>query len=133
MGWTARIAWIGAIAAGCGGDAGSSTATGDAPTFAEIRDEILVPSCGFSSCHGSGTGDLTISADGDVYAALVDVPSVGSPGETLVVPGDPDASYLVAKLEGAAGIEGDPMPAPSGLDPAEVDRIRAWIAAGAAP
>jgi hypothetical protein len=50
-----------------------------------------------------------------------------------VNPGDPDASYLVRKLEGAPGISGDRMPlggAPLGA--ALIADVRAWIAAGAA-
>ena len=45
---------------------------------------------------------------------------------------DADASYLVAKCEGAEGIEGEPMP--KGYDAWEADKIamlRAWIDAGA--
>ena len=37
---------------------------------------------------------------GDPYAALVNVPSAQRPGAVLVIPGDPESSYLVRKLEG---------------------------------
>ena len=105
-------------------------------TFTEVRDELLLKSCALSSCHGSGTGDLSFDAAAPdaVYSALVDVPSAGAPGFTLVVPGDPDNSYLVMKLEAHADIVDDPMPPPFGLldqDPEMVDRVRSWIADGA--
>lgn len=104
---------------------------GATPTFTQVDEEILVPSCGFSSCHGAGTGDLTLGA-GDDYAALVEVPSVGSPDDVLVVPGDADASYLVWKLEGADGIVGEPMPPPTGgLDADRIAMVRDWIDGGA--
>ncbi len=41
--------------------------------------------------------------------ALVDAPATVE-GEVLVRPFDSDGSYLIMKLEGAAGIEGDQMP-----------------------
>lgn len=105
-------------------------------TFTEVRDDLLLKSCALSSCHGSGTGDLTLSADApeDVHGALVDVDAVGVPTLKLVKPGDPDNSYLVMKLEGHADIVDDPMPPPSGLldqDPEMVERVRSWIANGA--
>ena len=38
----------------------------------------------------------------DPYGALVGVMSRQKPGAILVVPGDPDASYLIHKLEAGA-------------------------------
>ncbi|MFN7142154.1 MAG: hypothetical protein ACK4YP_00135, partial [Myxococcota bacterium] len=75
--------------------------TGDAPapTLTQVQAEILTPSCAFSTCHGGGGGgaaDLDLS-DGRSHAELVGVESTDAPGEILVVPGDPDASYLVKK------------------------------------
>ena len=102
----------------------------EVPTFAAVRDEILVPTCAFSSCHGSGAGGLDIEA-GMSADALVDVASTALPDETLVIPGDADGSYLIHKLEGAAGIDGDPMPPGGSLDQDSIDRVRAWIDGGA--
>lgn len=107
---------------------------GDA-SFGAVRDDILLPSCGFSSCHGGGSGGLTLDPEdpGAVHAALVNAPSTAAPGQTLVLPGDPDGSYLVMKLEGGSAVVGDVMPPPSGgLDAGDVAVIRAWIADGAA-
>lgn len=51
-----------------------------------------------------------------------------------VVPWDPAASYLIAKVTGSGICFGTIMPKiGAALDPAEIDTIRAWIATGAAP
>ena len=54
-------------------------------------------------------------------------------GLERVTPCDPDNSYLVWKLEDNPGIQGSRMPRPpfSALPQSEIDRVRAWIAAGA--
>ena len=122
----------------CGGGDTPNDDTGPdsvaALTFTEIRDDVLVPSCGISGCHGTGSGALTIDplAPDDIYDALVN--TIGFSGFTLVIPGDPDGSYLIQKLEGAMGITTGPMPVPTALvvtEPKVVAGIRAWIAAGA--
>ncbi len=117
----------------CAGNATTDTASKPAtPDFATIEADILRPSCGFSVCHGTGTGGLTLTGEGD-HVRLIDVESVGQPGSILVLPGDSANSYLLHKMEGAAGIVGDPMPAPNGSDSDVVAQLRAWIDAGALP
>jgi len=103
------------------------------PTFTNVHEEILQPSCSFSACHGSGAGYLELVGDASTnHAVLVGIVSFGSPEETLVIPGDPDGSYLVKKIDGAEGIEGDPMPPPGGgLSEEQIALVRAWIEAGA--
>jgi hypothetical protein len=50
-----------------------------------------------------------------------------------VAPGNPDASYLVRKVEGTSGISGERMPFGGPfLDAATIAQIRAWVEAGAA-
>lgn len=99
--------------------------------FTSIRDEVLLPSCAFSSCHGGTNAGGLVLDEAGAYDALVGVESTAADA-TLVVPGDAAASYLMQKLDGDAGIEGDPMP-PSGLlDARTVERIRVWIDDGAA-
>ena len=125
------LGWSFALLGACAADKATDTASGDPPTFTALRDDVFVPSCGFSSCHGSGTGGLTLDA-GMTADALIDAPSTAVDGAVLVVPGDADGSYLVWKLEGADGIIGDEMP-PGGSLPAEtLADVRAWIDAGAA-
>jgi hypothetical protein len=70
------------------------------------------------------------------YLALVGaggagIPSMQQPAVLRVAPGDPDASYLVRKIQGTAGIAGLRMPPLVVLPPATITAIRDWIAAGA--
>ncbi len=102
----------------------------EAPSFATVRDEILVPSCGFSSCHGSGEAGLQI--DNDMTAdALVGVSSTQNPGKDLVLAGDPSQSYLIAKMEEDIFSTGDVMPPSGALSEERISTVRDWIAAGA--
>ena len=67
------------------------------------------------------------------YANLVGRPSADKPGAVRVIPGDPNGSYLVQKLEGAPGIVGDRMPRTGGpfLTESQIRIIRQWIELGA--
>lgn len=116
---------VGVLLTACGEDAGAVAS--DWPT---VRDEILVPGCGFSSCHGAGESDFTVTT-ADLYAELVNVPSSQVPEQMRVVPGDPDASYLIWKLTGQEGMVGDPMPPSGSLSEEKLAAIRQWIEDGA--
>ena len=115
---------------------------GLAPTFSSIQKEIFSTqdSSGRLSCTQCHTNVGRTPAaglnliDGAAYAALVGRPSVNSPGQIFVVPGDPDNSYLVKKLEGTAGIVGLRMPRNTGpfLTEGQMLVIRRWIKEGAA-
>jgi hypothetical protein len=61
------------------------------------------------------------------------VASNGKPGAVRVIPGDPENSYLVQKLEGHSGIVGQRMPRTGGpyLTEGQMQIIRRWIARGA--
>lgn len=67
------------------------------------------------------------------HASLVGAASVAKPGAVRVVPGDPDNSYLVHKLEGRPGIVGQRMPRTGGpyLTEGQMQIIERWIARGA--
>ena len=102
------------------------------PTLQSIEEQYFGPSCTFSSCHDSdnpaGALDLTI---GNSHAALLDVVANGDPSATLVVPGDPDNSYLVHRVEGTSGVFMPPG-VTEALDPdCRIATLRAWILAGA--
>jgi hypothetical protein len=57
----------------------------------------------------------------------------GQSAVMLVAPTDPDASYLIRKLENTAGITGSRMPLnAAALPQSDIDQIRDWILAGAA-
>lgn len=110
------------------------------PTFASIQKEIfettdLAGRTSCVSCHTNQgrnpSGGLNLF--GASYDALVNVASRGRPDLKLVVPGDPDGSYLIHKLEGKSGIVGVRMPraGPPYLTGGQMLVIRRWIALGA--
>jgi cytochrome c553 len=111
------------------------------PTFSSIQQEIFntTDSSGRLSCIGCHTdagrtpaGGLVL-LDGRSYQALVGQASRFKAGAILVVPGNPDASYLIHKLEGAADITGSRMPRGTGpyLTSGQMQIIRRWIELGA--
>ena len=106
--------------------------------LAAITDEIFVPRCALPSCHSSQSrsGDLVLEP-AVVFDQLVGRPSSipSEAGRVRVVPSDAAASFLVRKLTGNLDAdEGGRMPLNNpALDTEQIDRIRAWIDAGAAP
>jgi hypothetical protein len=111
------------------------------PTFSSIQQEIFntTDSTGRLACIGCHTdigrtpaGGLVL-LEGRSYQALVGQASRLKPGAVFVVPGDPNVSYLVHKLEGAADITGSRMPRGTGpyLTPGQMQIIRRWIELGA--
>ncbi|HJL17644.1 MAG TPA: hypothetical protein RMH99_18415 [Sandaracinaceae bacterium LLY-WYZ-13_1] len=114
------------------------------PRWPAIHDELIVPRCASAACHGaSADGGLALGGGPSAaLAALVDAPAAGMPcaptGARRVVPGDPDASLLVAKLRGSHGdgapVCGDPMPQGQNrlTDPA-IEAVVTWIRDGARP
>jgi hypothetical protein len=111
------------------------------PTFSSIQREIFdtTDSSGRLACTNCHTnvgrnpsGGLNL-VSGVSYASLVRVASTGKPGATRVIPGDPDNSYIVHKLEGSADIVGVRMPRGNGpyLTDGQILVIKRWIANGA--
>jgi len=111
------------------------------PTFSTIQREIFNAAdssgrIGCTGCHSdagrNASGGLVL-LEGRAYQALVGQPSRQKPGATQVVPGDPENSYLIKKLEGAPDMVGVRMPRSNGpfLTAGQVSIIRRWIALGA--
>jgi hypothetical protein len=130
------VAWLAACAGnGEGLDANGrplgASDPGDEPLtadFESIQAHVFTPRC--TSCHAGGAAPEGLRLDaGSSYDLLVGVPSVQQPSTLRVAPGEPDASYLVRKLEGAAGTR-MPLGGPY-LDQATIDVIRQWITDGA--
>ena len=103
-----------------------------APTLTQLKSTAFTV-CG--GCHTGGGASLPSSMDltpGGIYASIVNVASVEQPALKRIKPGDPNNSYVVQKLEGAAGISGVRMPFGGPyLDQATIDKVRAWVTAGA--
>jgi hypothetical protein len=111
-----------------------------APTFSTIQRDIFLSgdSTGRGACVSCHTNQGHAPAGGlnlfaNAYGELVNAPSRRKPGATQVIPGDPDNSYLIQKLEGAPGIVGLRMPrnGPPFLTDGQVQIIRRWIQLGA--
>lgn len=103
-------------------------------TLAQLQSTIFTPIC--SGCHTGGGSSLpssmNLSSAAASFAALVGVASTEQPAVLRVAAGNPDASYLVHKIEGAAGITGSRMPlGGTPLDPASIANVRTWITEGA--
>ena len=115
----------------CGGSSPTSPSTTTlSATFSSIQSLIFEPQC--VRCHGTVQNaglDLRAAAG---FANLVNTPSTQT-ALLRVTPGDPEASYLIHKLEGRSGIVGSRMPQGGPFLSAEqIDVIRSWITAGAA-
>ena len=100
--------------------------------FQQIQDTIFTPIC--TNCHIGATAPRGLRLDAaNSYALLVNVASSEVPGTLRVSPGNPDASYIVQKLQGNAAV-GARMPFGGPyLSQAQIDLVRGWVAAGAPP
>ncbi|MDQ3030909.1 MAG: DUF1588 domain-containing protein [Myxococcota bacterium] len=92
---------------------------------------IFATSCASSgACHVTGGQYPDLSRE--ALAALPGAPSRGMPGETLVVPGDPEASWLYRKVTGMQGAGGGLLMPVGTSEPIDgVPVLEAWIRAGA--
>jgi hypothetical protein len=105
-----------------------------APKLSELQTEIFTPIC--AGCHFGGGASLPSSMDlsnaAATFANLVNVASVQQSSVLRVKPNDADNSYIIHKLEGASDITGQRMPRGGPfLDQATIDKVKAWINAGA--
>ena len=105
------------------------------PTLDQIQAVIFTPSCATAGCHSAGSqaGGLSLANADASYADMVGQFSnaVGQDMSILVAPNDPDNSYLIRKMENAAGITGNRMPPGGGIPQADINQIRLWITNGA--
>lgn len=115
----------------------SEAAAADTPSLAFDIQPVLDVHCVQCHLYESQQGGLMLE-QGEAHAELVDAPSTQAP-MPRVVPGDPDASYLMHKLRGThlqAGGSGLRMPfggeaGGSTLGAAQIELIADWIRAGA--
>ena len=116
-------------AAGCG--EGEPPPASIPARLSAIETEIFARNCTFSSCHGASAPQMGMSLVAPTHAAITGVPSTEVPSLMRVVPGDPDASYLLQKITSATPLDGVRMPPDQPLAPHKIEAIRLWIAAGA--
>lgn len=117
---------------GSGSSGGSSSGGGGITAdFQSIQANVFTPIC--SKCHIGASAPEGLQLDAaHSYNLLVGVPSVEVGSLDRIKPGDPDHSYLVLKIEGAAGIVGGQMPlGETPLPQATIDAIRQWVTDGA--
>lgn len=110
------------------------------PTFSSIQRDIFESTDAAGrvacvSCHTNvgrtpPVGLILLSSVS--YGLLVSAPSTQAAGVARVIPGNPDDSYLIRKLEGR-GISGLRMPrsGPPYLTSGQIQIIRRWIEIGA--
>lgn len=101
-----------------------------APTFASIQQNVFTPIC--TTCHAGASAPVGLRLDeASSYAAIVNAASAEVPALRRIRPGDPDASYLIQKIEGRAAVGGRmPLGQPA-LPQATIDVIRQWVSNGA--
>ena len=141
--WAAFVAAACVVSAGCDEKLSSiaGPTPGLEPTFSSIQREIFssTDAAGRRACTNCHTnvgrnpaGGLNLLPDIS-YGALINVASVTNAGQTRVIPGNPDASILVRKLEGTPGTSGQRMPlgGPPYLTAGQIQIIRRWIELGA--
>jgi hypothetical protein len=113
-----------------------------APTFTSIQQNIFTSSdssgrAACTNCHTTAGGRVPpVGMDlgsANAHAQLVNVAAVGKAGAIRVIPGDPENSYLIHKLEGRSGINGLRMPrsGPPYLTDGQIRVIKRWIELGA--
>ena len=111
------------------------------PTFASVQSQIFetTDSAGRAACTNCHTnigrnpaGGMNLLHD-LAYEQIVNVPSRGKPTAIRIIPGDPDNSYLVHKIEGLPDIVGIRMPFGTGpfLTDGQIAILKRWIAIGA--
>jgi mono/diheme cytochrome c family protein len=131
----AAVATLSVAATAASGSAQAPAAAAPV-SFEKDIAPLLESNCAVCHLTGDEVGGMALVADRIVPTA-VGVASTEAPGLMRIKPGDPDASYLVAKLEGTQtthGGTGAQMPfgnAP--LSAHDITLIRTWIAQGAKP
>lgn len=115
-----------------GTDESEETAEEVRVTLAELQRDIFTPSC--SECHSGDTAPLGLRLDSidNIREFAINVAAAEVPNLDIITPNDPDASYLVRKIQGGPDIVGGRMPLNRPpLSNSEIDLIRTWVEQGA--
>ena len=125
------VADAGVDAGADAGDAASDAALEEvrevAATLEEVT-ELFERTCA-PHHYGASATIIDLTNDDTLLDRLLG-PATQSPRQSLVVPGNPDASYLYLKITGehlAPGGSGDRMPIGAPLTDEETDLVRRWI------
>ncbi len=125
--------------AACGGGGGDEPPpapppAGLQPTLASIQANILTPTCAVSGCHSGAAAQQGLRLEpGFSGPLLINIPSGQNAMLIRVIPGNPDGSFLIHKLEGTQTVgarmpDGGPF-----LQQVTIDVVRQWIQNGATP
>ena len=99
------------------------------PSFDAFYDDVIAPTCAVAgtSCHGSAgmQGGMDLSEREMAYDTLLG----NVDGRARVMPGDPECSLMVQRLQ--SDDPGFQMPPLAKLSPEQRCSIISWVAAGA--
>ncbi len=107
-----------AVPAAGAGDAGKKVAELETKVKKIFADQCL-------ACHDNGSDDVVLAGSPERLLKMQSKPTK----KPMIVAGDPDASYLFAKVVGAKGIEGDQMPLGDTMPKQDVEVLRQYIIA----
>lgn len=119
-------------------DADPSAEPAGPATLTSISENIFVPACTFSACHGSGAAAGLDLIREDLHAALMNHDVRADAGIPLIAPGDPEGSWLYRlladcepELSTGAVVPHMPRNAPTLIEDGLIAQVHAWIEAGA--
>jgi mono/diheme cytochrome c family protein len=81
-----------------------------------------------AGCHKGTFPSGGLNLEPANLGAIIDKPSKKAPGQKIVDPQAPEASYLLKKARRENGIAGKPMPPGKPLTAEELQALEAWIA-----
>ncbi len=117
-----------------GGDGGNVAppVLGLAPTLASIQANVFDVNCAVPGCHGGAGAQQGLRLNPGFSAGnLINVASPRDPNLIRVIPGNPNGSFIIQKLEGTQSL-GERMPDGGPYLPqSTIDVIRQWIQDGA--
>ncbi len=105
------------------------------PTLASIQVKVFTPRCSEPGCHGIDFPRQGLALYNEEVALSTTIdkpPTIGDASEfyrAIIAPGDPDQSFLVAKITSPRSNHGLRMPQSGDtLGPRTIEAIRTWIA-----
>jgi hypothetical protein len=130
--WALWVVVMGGLAAGCKRDAVGPGVDGSPSdivfpvsnvSYSVHVQPLFNQACAFSGCHDAGQNQsqLHLTSYGD---AVLSTSAVG-----VILPGKPDQSELVLRIQGTVGARMPPGVYP--LNANQINGIRAWIVEGA--